>query len=157
MVSQVKGERLGKRIRPAIVASRYNEPIVQKLVDGAIQGFIEHQVQEKAIHVFWVPGAFEIPLTAKTLAASKKYDCIVCVGCVLKGETDHFEHVAQSTSRGILRASLDTGIPIMFSVLLGDDPRTAWERAGAKGANRGYQGALAALEMANLLKTLKKK
>lgn len=145
----------GKGIRPAIVAGRFNRPIVEKLVEGAVAGFLENKVQEKEIRVFWVPGVFEIPLAAKTLGASKKYDCIVCVGCVIKGETFHFEHVAWGASSGIARASLDTGVPVIFSVLLCDDPQKAWERAGGKTGNRGYEGALAALEMANLMRDLK--
>jgi len=157
MVRQLKSDPAGKGIRAAIVAGRWNEPIVEKLVEGAIRGLVEHQVLEKNIAVFWVPGAFEIPLMSKKLATSKKYDCLISVGCVLKGETFHFDHIAEAASKGVLQASLETGIPIAFSVILSDDPRKAWERAGDGEMNSGYRGALAALEMANLLKQMKSK
>lgn len=148
-----KGNPDGKGVRPAIVASRYNEPIVEKLVEGAVECFTGHGVDQKIIDVFWVPGAFEIPLAAKKLAETKKYDCIVCVGCVLKGETHHFEYVAQGAASGIVKASLTTGVPIMFSVILADDPRKAWSRAQGD-ANRGYEGALSALETVSLLRRI---
>ena len=148
-----KGDADGKGIRPAIIASRYNEPIVENLVEGAARCFTEHGVDSKMIDVFWVPGAFEIPLAAKKLAETKKYDCIVCVGCVLKGETHHFEYVAQSASSGIASVSLEADIPVMFSVILADDPRKAWSRAQGD-ANRGYEGALSALETVNVLRKI---
>lgn len=138
-----------KKIVPAIVAAKYNTPIVDKLVEGALHGFTERGIKKESIQVVWVPGAFEIPLAAKKLALSKKVDCIVCVGCVIKGETFHFDHVADAASHGILQASLETGVPMIFSVLLGDDPHILSERAGNR-CNRGYEGALAALDMANL-------
>lgn len=141
------------KIRPAVVASRFNLPIVEKLVDGAIRGFREQGIQQEKIRVFWVPGAFEIPLAAKKLALSKKIDCIVCVGCVIKGETFHFEHVANAASLGILQASLETGVPMIFSILLGDDPKILSERASDR-CNRGYEGALAGLEMFTQLREL---
>lgn len=157
MVSYHKGNLSGKGVRPAIAASRYNQPIVEKLVEGAVQGFVEHGVKKAGIDVFWVPGAFELPLAARTLATSKKYHCIVCVGCVLKGETYHFGYVCQGVASGIARVSLDTGIPVMFSLLMSDDPQKAWERAGGESGNRGTEGALAALEMVNLLKEIRKR
>ena len=144
----------GTNIRAAVVASQYHKPIVEKLVEGSVRGFTQKGVKKDRIEIFWVPGAFEIPLMAKKLAESKKYDCLVCVGCVLKGETDHYEHVARSVSMGIQSASLSTGVPISFSVLLSDDPQIAYERARENENNRGYEGALAAFEMANLLKEM---
>lgn len=140
-------------IRPAIVASRFNLPIVEKLVDGAIRGFAENGIKKDSIRIVWVPGAFEIPLAAKKIALTKKVDCIVCAGCVIKGETFHFEHVANAASQGILQASLETGVPMIFCVQLGDDPQILSERAGHK-CNRGYEGALAALEVLTALKTI---
>jgi 6,7-dimethyl-8-ribityllumazine synthase len=150
----VKNNRFNRKfVKPAVVASRYNLPIVEKLVEGAKQGFTENGVPEDEIEIFWVPGAFEIPLMAKTLAQTKRYDCIVCVGCVLKGETFHFEHVANAVSTGIQAVSLATGVPVIFSVILSDDPQKAWERAQGK-TNRGYEGALTGLEMAKTLQAV---
>lgn len=145
----------GKGVRPAIVASRFHEPIVERLVEGAVQGFVQHEVNRGKIGIFWVPGAFEIPLVAKKLALTKHYHCIVCVGCVVKGETFHFDRLAHGVASGIMQAMLESGVPIIFSVVLSDDPQAAWERAGGRMGNRGFDGALAALEMANLLRSLK--
>lgn len=149
------GELHGKGVRPAIIAGRYNQPIVEKLVEGAIQGFQEHGVNSEDIQVFWVPGAFEIPMVAGQAARSRKFSCIVCVGCVIQGDTFHFEHIAWGVSTGIAQVSRETGIPVIFSVLLSDDSRKAWERAGGTAGNRGYEGALAALEMTDLLRKIK--
>lgn len=155
MAFQIKGNLDGGRIHAAIVASRYNEPIVEKLVDGAIEGFIHCGVRGKNIKIFWVPGAFEIPLTAKKIALSRKFDCIVCVGCVIQGETHHYDHIARNVSKGIAKVSRETGVPTIFSVILTDDAQKAWERAGGKFGNRGTEGALAAVEMTNLLKLIR--
>jgi 6,7-dimethyl-8-ribityllumazine synthase len=156
-VKEIRGIKVRGEISPAIIASQYNKPIVEKLVQGAVRCFLDQGVKEEKISVYWVPGAFEIPLLAKQLCQLRKYDCLVCVGCVLKGETYHFDQVALQASSGIAKVSLDTGIPISFSVLLSDNPQTAWERAGENEKNRGHEGALAALEMVNLLRSLRKK
>jgi 6,7-dimethyl-8-ribityllumazine synthase len=139
----------GKRF--GIVASRFNELITRKLVDGAMDCLVRHNAADKSITLVWVPGAFEIPLAAQRMARTKKYDAIVCVGAVIRGGTPHFEYVASEVSKGIAKVMLDDDVPVVFSVLTTDSIEQAIERAGTKSGNKGWDGALSAIEMADLL------
>lgn len=141
--------------RMAIVASRFNEIITNKLLGGAKDAFVRHGGMEENIDVAWVPGAFEIPLVAKKMAESGKYDAVVCLGAVIRGATAHFDMVANETTKGIAQASLQSGVPVIFGVLTTDSIEQAIERAGSKAGNKGFEAATAAIEMANLLKEIK--
>jgi len=138
----------------AIVVGRFNEFISSKLLGGAIDGLIRHGANEEDIEVTYVPGAFEIPLVAQKLAASRHFDAVICVGAVIRGSTPHFDYVASEVSKGIAKVSLDTGIPVIFGVLTTDSIEQAIERAGTKAGNKGYDAAVTAIEMANLLKQI---
>ena len=142
----------GKGVKIAIVASRFNEFITNKLVGGAEDCLRRHDVAEDDITLAWVPGAFEIPLAAKKLAQSGKYDAVICVGAVIRGSTSHYDYVCAEVSKGIASVSLETGIPVMFGVLTTDTIEQAIERAGTKAGNKGYDCALSALELVQLLK-----
>lgn len=131
----------------AIIASRFNKPIIDKLLNSALETFKRHGAE--SCKVFWVPGSFELPLIAKKVAETKKYDSVICLGCVIRGETAHFEHVATQAASGILQSSLETGIPIIFGVLTTENVQQAESRI-----NTGSKGALAAIEMVNLIKAL---
>lgn len=135
----------------AIVVGRFNEFISSRLLGGAIDGLIRHGANEEDIEVAYVPGAFEIPLVAQKMAASKHFDAVICLGAVIRGSTPHFEYVASEVSKGIAKVSLDTGIPVIFGVLTTDNIEQAIERAGTKAGNKGYEAAVAAIEMVNLL------
>jgi 6,7-dimethyl-8-ribityllumazine synthase len=139
--------------RFAVVAARFNEPISKKLLDGALTALVGHAVAEEAIEVHWVPGSFELALAALTLARSGRFAGIVCVGVVIKGATPHFDYVCGAAAQGILRAGLDTGVPVTFGVVTALTEEQAWERAGGAVGNRGEEAALAALEMAGWLRT----
>jgi 6,7-dimethyl-8-ribityllumazine synthase len=141
--------------RFAIVAARFNEPITSRLVDGARQAFAAAHVGEDAVEIHWVPGSFELPQAASLLARSGRYAAIVCVGCVIRGETPHFEHVAREAAAGIREAALATGVPAAFGVITALTEEQAWERAGGKVGNRGQEAAEAALEMAEFVHALK--
>ncbi|MBR7040018.1 MAG: 6,7-dimethyl-8-ribityllumazine synthase [Oscillospiraceae bacterium] len=142
----------GKGLRVAIVASRFNEFIVNKLVGGAKDCLRRHGVADDDITLAWVPGAFEIPLAAKKLAKSGKYDAVICVGAVIRGSTSHYDYVCAEVSKGIASVSLETEIPVMFGVLTTDTIEQAIERAGTKAGNKGYDCALGALELVSLMK-----
>ena len=144
----------GKGLRVAIVASRFNEFIVNKLVGGAEDCLRRHGVADDDITLAWVPGAFEIPLAAKKLAKSGKYDAVICVGAVIRGSTSHYDYVCAEVSKGIASVSLETEIPVMFGVLTTDTIEQAIERAGTKAGNKGYDCALGALEMVNLIREI---
>ncbi len=135
----------------AIIVGRFNEFIGGKLLSGAIDGLTRHGVKEDEIQVIWVPGAFEIPLAAKKLAKSKKFDAVICLGAVIRGATSHFEYVAGEVAKGIAQASLETEIPIIFGVLTTENLEQAIERAGVKSGNKGFDAATTAIEMANLM------
>jgi 6,7-dimethyl-8-ribityllumazine synthase len=149
-----EGDFDAKGHRYALIVARFNRPITQLLLEGALDGLKRHGVTEEDISVVWVPGAFEIPLAAKKMAESKKYDSVICLGTVIRGETAHFDYVAGQAASGILKASLDSGIPVIFSLLTTETKEQAEVRAGTKGINIGFSGALSAIEMVNLLKTL---
>ncbi|HEY8344086.1 MAG TPA: 6,7-dimethyl-8-ribityllumazine synthase [Bacillota bacterium] len=145
-IADVKSQRR----RFAIVVSRFNEFITGKLLEGAMDCLRRHGVAAEDVDTAWTPGAFEIPLIAQKLAASKKYAAVICLGAVIRGATSHFEYVAAEVAKGIAHVSLETGIPVIFGVLTTDTIEQAIERAGTKGGNKGFDAALTALEMANL-------
>lgn len=151
-----EGAFSGRGLRVGIVASRFNEAIVRRLLDGALDCLTRHDVTEQDIAVAWVPGAFEIPLVAQRLASSGEFDAVVALGTVIRGETPHFDHVASQAASGVTRAALTTGVPVTFGVLTTDDVPQAEARAGGKAGNKGFEAALAALEMANLMSSLPK-
>ena len=141
-------------VRVGIVASRFNEIIVNKLLGGAIDGLVRHGVEEENITAAWVPGAFEIPLTAARMAKSGKYDAVICVGAVIRGDTTHYDYVCNEVSKGVAQVGLSTGIPILFGILTTENIEQAIARAGSKAGNKGYDCALSAIEMVNLLEQM---
>jgi 6,7-dimethyl-8-ribityllumazine synthase len=140
--------------RFAFVAARFNRFIVEHLVNGALDGLKRHGVAEEAIDLVWVPGSYEIPPVAKRLAESGTYAAVICLGAVIRGETDHYEHVASAAAQGVAQAGLATGVPVIFGILTCDTLEQAINRAGAKGGNKGFEAAMAAIEMVNLLRQL---
>lgn len=134
-----------------IVLARFNEFIVSKLLDGCIDGLTRHGVKDEEIEVIWVPGSFEIPLAAKSLAMTKRYDAVIALGAVIRGATTHYELVSAEVAKGIASSSLETGVPIIFGVITTENIEQAIERAGTKAGNKGFDAATAAIEMANLL------
>ena len=150
----------GKLVAPegmkvAIVASRFNEIIVNKLLGGAVDGLVRHGVDEKNITAVWVPGAFEIPLAAQKMAATGKYDAILCLGAVIKGSTSHYDYVCAEVSKGIAQVGMNTSVPTIFGILTTDNIEQAIERAGTKAGNKRADAAKTAIEMANLMSALK--
>lgn len=143
-----------KGTRICIIASRFNEFIVSKLVDGAVDGLKRHDVDENNIDIAWVPGAFEIPVIAKKAAKSGKYDAVICLGTVIRGETSHYDYVCAEVSKGIAQVSLETELPVMFGILTTDTIEQAVVRAGTKAGNKGYDCALGAIEMINLMASM---
>lgn len=150
----IEGKLVAKNIKIGIVAARFNEFIVSKLVDGALDGLKRHGVADEDISIAYVPGAFEIPLVAKKMAESNKYDAVICLGAVIKGSTAHFDYVCAEASKGIAMASLETGKPVIFGVLTTDTIEQAIERAGTKAGNKGFDVASTAIEMVNLMNNL---
>ncbi len=136
--------------RYAVVASRFNEAITRRLLDGALDALARHGADPEAVDVAWCPGAFEIPLVAHGLANSGSYDAVVCLGAVIRGATAHFDYVASGVTSGCQQAALQTGVPVIFGVLTVDTIEQAWERAGTKAGNKGAEAAVAAIEMVNL-------
>lgn len=151
-----EGNVVSENIRVGIVAARFNEFIVSKLVGGALDGLKRHGVQEQDVDVAWVPGAFEIPLIAKKMANSGKYDAVICVGAVIRGSTTHYDYVCSEVSKGIANVSLSSDIPVMFGVITTENIEQAIERAGSKAGNKGYECALGAIEMVNLIREIEK-
>ena len=141
-------------MKVGIVAARFNEFIVSKLIGGARDGLLRHDVSEDDIDLAWVPGAFEIPVVAKKMAESKKYDAIICLGAVIRGSTSHYDYVCAEVSKGVAQVSMSAGIPVMFGILTTDTIEQAIERAGTKAGNKGYECALGAIEMVNLLREI---
>jgi 6,7-dimethyl-8-ribityllumazine synthase len=150
----LEGKLIAEGIKVGIVVGRFNEFIVSKLLGGALDGLKRHGVSEENIDVAWVPGAFEIPLVAKKMAKNEKYDAVICLGAVIKGSTPHFDYVCANASKGIASVSLDTEKPVVFGILTTDSIEQAIERAGTKAGNKGYDAAVTAIEMVNLLKTI---
>ncbi len=150
-----EGKLVAKGIKVGIVCSRFNEFIVSKLLDGALDGLKRHDVADDDIAVAWVPGAFELPLIASKMAESGKYDAVICLGTVIRGATSHYDLVCAETSKGIAQTSLKTGVPVLFGIVTTDTIQQAIERAGTKAGNKGYDCALSAIEMVDLIKSLK--
>lgn len=149
-----EGKFVGTDLHIGIVVGRFNEFISSKLLGGSLDALKRHGVVEDNISVAWVPGSFEIPLIAKKMAASKKYDAVICLGAVIRGATPHFDYVCAEVSKGIAKVSLDTDIPVIFGVITTNTIEEAIERAGTKAGNKGWDAAMAALEMSNLLKDM---
>ena len=141
-------------MKVAIVASRFNEIITNKLLGGAVDGLVRHGMEEENITAVWVPGAFEIPVIAKKLAGSGQYDAVICVGAVIRGQTSHYDYVCNEVSKGIAQVSLQTGVPVMFGIVTTENIEQAIARAGSKAGNKGYDCALGAIEMVNLNRCL---
>ncbi len=149
-----EGNLVAKKIRVGIVAARFNEFITSKLLSGALDGLKRHNVEDDDISVAWVPGAFEIPLIASKMAQSGKYDAVICLGAVIRGSTTHYDYVCSEVSKGIANVSLQTGVPVMFGVLTTENIEQAIERAGTKAGNKGYDCAVGAIEMVNLMQSI---
>ena len=147
-----EGSLVSQGIKVGIVAARFNEFIVSKLVSGALDGLKSHDVKDEDIDVAWVPGAFEIPLIASKMANSGKYDAVICLGAVIRGATSHYDYVCNEVSKGVAQAGLNSGVPVLFGVVTTENIEQAIERAGTKAGNKGYDCALGAVEMVNLIK-----
>lgn len=154
MGTAYEGHLVGTGLRFGLVVSRFNEFISRKLLEGAMDALNRHGVAAEDIEVAWVPGAFEIPLVARRMAECGRYDAVICLGAVIRGSTPHFDYVAAEVSKGIALVGLETGVPTLFGVLTTDSIEQAIERAGTKAGNKGFDAALAAIEMANLLRQL---
>ncbi|WP_368652985.1 6,7-dimethyl-8-ribityllumazine synthase [Ornithinibacillus sp. 4-3] len=149
-----EGNLIAQGLRFGIIVGRFNEFIGGKLLEGALDALRRHGVEEKEIEITWVPGAFEIPLVAKKMVKSNMYDVVICLGAVIRGSTPHFDYVSAEVTKGIASVSLETEVPVIFGVLTTDTIEQAIERAGTKAGNKGYDAAVTAIEMANLLKQL---
>jgi 6,7-dimethyl-8-ribityllumazine synthase len=154
MKRQFEGSLLGKGLKFGLVVSRFNDFITKKLLEGAQDALGRHGVNEGDVDVAWAPGSFEIPLVAKKLAQSQRYDAIICLGAVIRGGTPHFDYVAAEVSKGVAKVGLESGLPVIYGVITADTLEQAIERAGTKMGNRGFEAAEHALEMANLLKSI---
>ncbi|MCH8186629.1 MAG: 6,7-dimethyl-8-ribityllumazine synthase [Chloroflexi bacterium] len=154
MTQEVRGDLRGQGLRVGVVVARFNDFITSRLLDGAKAALSDHGVRDEDITIASVPGSFEIPLTAKKLAGSGRYDAVICLGAVIRGETDHYEHVAGEAAKGISAVALATGVPTIFAVLTTDTVEQAINRAGGKQGNSGYSAGVAAIEMANLMRAL---
>ena len=152
MKKHFEGMLLGKGLKFGLVISRFNEFITKKLLEGAQDALLRHGVNEDDVEIAWVPGSFEIPLVAKKLAQTKRFDAVICLGAVIRGATPHFEYIAAEVTKGIAKVGLDTGLPVIYGVLTSDTLEHAIERAGTKEGNEGFKAAMKAIEMANLLK-----
>lgn len=154
MANIIEGKLVAQGLKFGLVAARFNEFITSKLLSGALDALTRHGVNDDDIDVAWVPGAYEIPLVAKKMAESKKYDAVICLGAVIRGSTTHYDYVCSEVAKGVAQAGLSSGVPVMFSVLTTENIEQAIERAGTKAGNKGYDGAMAAIEMANLLRAM---
>ena len=152
----VEGKVVAEGLKIGIVGARFNEFIVSKLISGARDGLVRHGVNDDDITLAWVPGAFEIPLVAKKMALSGKYDAVICLGAVIRGATSHYDYVCAEVSKGIANVSLNSDIPVMFGVITTENIEQAIERAGTKAGNKGYDCALGAIEMVNLIREIEK-
>ncbi|HEX3037781.1 MAG TPA: 6,7-dimethyl-8-ribityllumazine synthase [Oscillospiraceae bacterium] len=149
-----EGKLVSKDIRIGIVAARFTEFITSKLLGGALDGLKRHEVSEDSIDIAWVPGAFEIPLIASKMAKSGKYDAVICLGAVIRGSTSHYDYVCSEVSKGVAHVSLSSDIPVMFGVLTTENIEQAIERAGTKAGNKGFDCAVGAIEMVNLIRDM---
>ncbi|MFA8436261.1 MAG: 6,7-dimethyl-8-ribityllumazine synthase [Marinifilaceae bacterium] len=148
----IEGKLIAKDLKFGIVVGRFNEFIGGKLLDGALDAIKRHGANEEDVDVAWVPGAFEIPLVAKKMVKSEKYDAVICLGAVIKGSTPHFDYVSNEVTKGVAHVSLEQEVPVIFGVLTTDTIEQAIERAGTKAGNKGFEAAVTGIEMANLLK-----
>lgn len=153
-IKVLEGNVVAEGVKIGIVAARFNEFIVSKLISGAVDGLVRHGVAEEDLALCWVPGAFEIPLAAEKMAASGRYDAVICLGAVIRGDTSHYDYVCSEVTKGIAHVSLNSGLPVLFGVLTTDTIQQAIERAGTKAGNKGYDCALSAIEMINLLRQI---
>lgn len=154
MSKSYEGSLLGKGLKFGLIVSRFNDFFTRKLLDGAQDALLRHGVNEADIEVAWTPGSFEIPLIAQKMAQSKKYDAIICLAAVIRGGTPHWEYIAAEATKGIARVSLETGVPVINSILTTETLEQAVERAGSKAGNKGFDAAVSAIETANLLKSI---
>jgi 6,7-dimethyl-8-ribityllumazine synthase len=154
MSKTFEGNLIGKGLKIGVVVSRFNEFFSSKLLDGARDALVRHGVLETDIEVAWTPGAFEIPLIAQKMAASQRYNAVICLGAVIRGGTPHFEYIASEVTKGIANVGLNTGVPVIFGVITTDTLEQAVERSGTKAGNKGFDAAVSAIEMANLVKAL---
>ena len=150
----VEGKLDARGLKTAVIASRFNDFITAKLVEGALDCLLRHNANESDITIIKVPGSFEIPLAAQKAAAGGSYDTVICLGALIRGQTPHFDYIASEVTKGIAQVSLQTGVPVTFGVITADTLEQAVDRAGAKVGNKGFEAALGAMEMANLLKTV---
>lgn len=155
-MKKLEGKLVSEGIKVGIVAARFNEFITSKLLSGAVDGLLRHNVRDDDIHVAWVPGAFEIPLIASKMAKSRKYDAVICLGAVIRGSTSHYDYVCNEVSKGVSAVSLENDIPVMFGILTTENIEQAIERAGTKAGNKGYDCAVSAIEMVNLIHAMDK-
>ncbi len=155
MEKQYQGSLLGEGLKFGIIVSRFNEFISGRLLEGARDALVRHGVAAAGIEVAWTPGAFEIPIVAKRMAGSGRYDAVICLGAVIRGATPHFDYIAAEVSKGIANVGLETGVPVIFGVITAENLEQAIERAGTKAGNKGFSAGESAIEMANLLKALK--
>ncbi len=156
MPKMIEGDLSAKGLKFGIVAARFNDFITSRLLDGCLDGLQRHGVADGDIEIAKVPGSYEVPLAARTMALSKKYNAVICLGAVIRGATPHFEYVSAEVSKGVAAVSLETGLPVIFGVLTTDTIEQAIERAGTKSGNKGWDAAVSAIEMANLMKQLGK-
>ena len=154
MPKTYEGQLTAKGLKFGIVASRFNEFITRKMLDGALDALKRHGADEGAIEIAWVPGAFEIPLVAQKMAAGGKYDAVICIGAVIRGSTPHFDYIASEVTKGIAQAGMSTGLPVVYGVITTDTIEQAIERAGTKAGTKGFDAAESAIEMANLLRSM---
>ena len=150
----IEGKLIGKGMKFGVVAARFNDFITSKLLEGAMDALVRHGAESDDVSVAWVPGSFEIPLAAQKMAASGKYDAVICLGAVIKGSTDHYDYVCAEVSKGVAQVGLNSGIPVLFGVLTTDNIEQAIERAGTKAGNKGFDVAVSAIEMVDLLKNI---
>ncbi|RDY21143.1 6,7-dimethyl-8-ribityllumazine synthase [Criibacterium bergeronii] len=153
-MKKFEGKLVAQDSKVAIISTRFNEFISSKLVDGAVDGLTRHGMNDDEIDIYYVPGAFEIPVIASKLANSKKYDAVIALGAVIRGATSHYDYVCSEVSKGVANVSLQTGVPVLFGVLTTDNIEQAIERAGTKSGNKGYDCAICAIEMINLIKQI---
>jgi len=154
MGKRFEGMLLGKGLKFGLVVSRFNEFFSQKLLEGAQNALLRHGVNEEDIEVAWTPGSFEIPLIAQKFAQTKKYDAVICLGAVIRGGTPHFDYIAAEVTKGIAKVNMDTGVPVIYGVITTDTLEQAIERSGTKAGNKGFEAAVSAIEMANLIKSI---
>jgi len=154
MNNHFEGMLLGEGLKFGLVISRFNEFITRRLLEGAQDALLRHGVSQENIDIAWVPGSFEIPLIAKKLAETKRYDAVICLGAVIRGGTPHFEYIASEVTKGIAKVALETGLPVIYGVITADSLEQAIERAGTKEGNKGFEAAVNAIEMANLMRSI---